>query len=76
MDGGVASGFKHVDPNHYEKKLLQIKGKRNIRVRQVIFRLSKTIIAAVLRSDNKLDNCLDRVQQCQLQWSVSFCLER
>lgn len=35
LDGGVASGFKHVDPNLYEKKLLQIKGKRNIRVRQV-----------------------------------------
>lgn len=36
LDGGVASGFKHVDPNHVEKKLLQVKGKRNVRVRQVI----------------------------------------
>lgn len=35
LDGGVASGFKHVDPDHVEKKLLQVKGKRNVRVRQV-----------------------------------------
>lgn len=35
LDGGVASGFKHVDPDHVDKKLLQVKGKRNVRVRQV-----------------------------------------
>lgn len=35
MDGGVASGFKHVDPDEVELKLLQVKGKRNVRVRQV-----------------------------------------
>lgn len=35
LDGGVASGFKHVDPDQVEKKLLQVKGKRNVRVRQV-----------------------------------------
>lgn len=34
-DGGVASGFRHVDPNVVEKRLLQVKGKRNVRVRQV-----------------------------------------
>jgi len=35
LDGGVASGFRHVDPEDVEKKLLQVKGKRNVRVRQV-----------------------------------------
>ena len=37
LDGGVASGFHHVDPDNVEKKLLHIKGKRNVRVRQVSF---------------------------------------
>ena len=45
MDGGVASGFKHIDPDNVEKKLLHIKGKRNVRVRQVIIKTSKVINA-------------------------------
>ncbi|KAJ9575190.1 hypothetical protein L9F63_025859, partial [Diploptera punctata] len=35
LPGGVASGFHHVDPDVVEKKLFQVKGKRNVRVRQV-----------------------------------------
>jgi len=36
VPGGVASGFKHVDINAPgEKALYQVKGKRNVRVRQV-----------------------------------------
>ncbi|XP_064608792.1 gelsolin, cytoplasmic-like [Liolophura sinensis] len=35
LEGGVESGFKKVERGKYEKKLLQIKGKRNIRVKQV-----------------------------------------
>jgi len=35
IPGGVASGFKHVDPNKFETRLLHLKGKRNVRVRQV-----------------------------------------
>jgi len=35
LEGGVASGFAHVDPDAVEKKLLQVKGKRNVRVREV-----------------------------------------
>lgn len=35
LPGGVASGFHHVDPDAVEKKLFQVKGKRNVRVRQV-----------------------------------------
>lgn len=34
LPGGVASGFTHVD-NTAEKKLFQVKGKKNIRVKQV-----------------------------------------
>ncbi|XP_071439636.1 gelsolin, cytoplasmic [Hetaerina americana] len=40
MPGGVASGFHHVDPNAVEKRLFQVKGKRNIRVRQVALDVS------------------------------------
>jgi len=35
LPGGVASGFHHVDPDAVEKRLFQVKGKRNVRVRQV-----------------------------------------
>ncbi|XP_014671619.1 PREDICTED: gelsolin, cytoplasmic-like isoform X2 [Priapulus caudatus] len=35
LKGGVASGFKHVTPEVYEPRLMQCKGKRNIRVQQV-----------------------------------------
>jgi len=37
MPGGVASGFKHVDKDKVEKRLFQVKGRRNVRVRQVCF---------------------------------------
>lgn len=35
LPGGIASGFTHVDPNAFEKRLFQVKGSRNIRVKQV-----------------------------------------
>ncbi|XP_019871935.2 actin depolymerising venom protein gelsolin 1 [Aethina tumida] len=35
LPGGVQSGFHHVDRNAYEKRLFQVKGSRNIRVKQV-----------------------------------------
>lgn len=36
LDGGHASGFTHVTINEgSERRLFQIKGKRNVRVRQV-----------------------------------------
>ena len=35
LSGGVDSGFKKVDRDAYTKKLLQIKGKKNIRAQQV-----------------------------------------
>nr|ANR02564.1 gelsolin [Peripatoides novaezealandiae] len=37
LEGGVASGFKHVDPNAVIKRLFQVKGKRNVKARQVEF---------------------------------------
>lgn len=35
VPGGVASGFRHVDPNQFETRLFQVKGSRNIRVKEV-----------------------------------------
>lgn len=36
LPGGVSSGFTHVDRNAFEKRLFQVKGSRNIRVKQVV----------------------------------------
>ncbi|CAB3374990.1 Hypothetical predicted protein [Cloeon dipterum] len=35
MPGGIASGFHHVDKDKVEKRLFQVKGRRNVRVRQI-----------------------------------------
>ncbi|XP_064630794.1 advillin-like [Lineus longissimus] len=35
MEGGIDSGFKKVDRNKYDKRLLQLKGRRTVRTRQV-----------------------------------------
>lgn len=35
LPGGIQSGFTHVDPNAFEKRLFQVKGSKNIRVKQV-----------------------------------------
>jgi len=35
LDGGVDSGFKHVEPEKYVPRLLHIKGKKKVRVSQV-----------------------------------------
>jgi len=35
MDGGVDSGFKHVEPEKYNARLLHLKGKKKVRVTQV-----------------------------------------
>jgi len=35
MEGGIDSGFRHVEPEKYEPRLLQLKGKRKIRASQV-----------------------------------------
>ena len=35
LTGGMSSAFKHVDPNKFERRLFQVKGKKNIRVGQV-----------------------------------------
>ena len=36
LRGGVKSGFEHVDPDAVVKRLYQLKGKRNIRMMEVI----------------------------------------
>jgi len=35
LDGGVDSGFKHVEPEKYTARLLHLKGKKKVRVTQV-----------------------------------------
>jgi gelsolin len=35
LEGGVDSGFRHVGPAEYKPRLLQLKGKRHVRLRQV-----------------------------------------
>ena len=35
LEGGVATGFKHVDRDAFQTRLLHVKGRRNIRVSQV-----------------------------------------
>jgi hypothetical protein len=35
LPGGVASGFRHVEPGTYAKRLLHVKGKRTVRVTEV-----------------------------------------
>jgi len=35
LEGGVASGFRHVEPEKFKPRLLHLKGRRNIRVTQV-----------------------------------------
>lgn len=37
LPGGIESGFAHVDPDNHEKRLFQVKGIKNIRVKQVEF---------------------------------------
>ena len=34
LSGGVETGFKHVEKDKYEPRLLHVKGRRNIRVQQ------------------------------------------
>lgn len=35
LEGGVETGFKHVDRDKFESRLLHVKGRRNVRVSQV-----------------------------------------
>lgn len=35
LDGGVESGFKHVEPEKYRPRLLHLKGKKKVRVTEV-----------------------------------------
>jgi gelsolin len=37
LEGGVDTGFKHVEPEKYRGRLLQMKGRRKIRVQEVEF---------------------------------------
>lgn len=49
LSGGIESGFRKVERNVFEKRLLHVKGKRNVRVTQVFISL---VAAFELRSEN------------------------
>lgn len=57
LKGGVASGFHHVDPDaDYPARLFHVKGRRNVRVRQV-----EAGVAAMNKGDCFILDCRDKV---------------
>jgi len=40
LEGGIESGFNHVEPEKYKPRLLHVKGKKNVRVTQVPIAIS------------------------------------
>lgn len=40
LEGGIESGFNHVEPDKYEPRLLHIKGRRNVRAKQAALTFS------------------------------------
>ncbi|XP_068226728.1 gelsolin, cytoplasmic isoform X2 [Palaemon carinicauda] len=57
LKGGVASGFHHVDPDEaYPARLFHVKGRRNVRVRQV-----EASVGAMNKGDCFILDCRDKV---------------
>jgi len=54
LHGGVESGFHHVKPEEYQPRLLWIKGKKNVRVRQVLLKTESLNNGDVFILDNGL----------------------
>jgi len=55
LDGGVETGFKHVDPKEYKPRLLHLKGKKNVVVREVPLHISSLNSGDVFVIDHGLD---------------------
>jgi len=55
MDGGVDSGFKHVEPEKYECRLLHLKGKKKVRTMQVDKNVASLNSGDVFILDNGLE---------------------
>jgi gelsolin len=55
MDGGVESGFRHVEPEKYRPRLLQLKGKKRVRVTEVPLERASLNSGDVFLLDNGLN---------------------
>jgi len=55
MEGGVDSGFKHVEPEKYECRLLHLKGKKRVRTMQVDKTVASLNSGDVFILDNGLE---------------------
>jgi len=55
MEGGVDSGFKHVEPEKYECRLLHLKGKKKVRTMQVEKSVNSLNSGDVFILDNGLE---------------------
>jgi len=55
MEGGVDSGFKHVEPEKYEPRLLQLKGKKRVRTMQVEKSINSLNSGDIFILDNGLE---------------------
>jgi len=55
MEGGVDSGFKHVEPEKYECRLLHLKGKKKVRTMQVDKTVASLNSGDVFILDNGLE---------------------
>jgi len=55
LEGGIESGFNHVEPEKFEPRLLHLKGRKNIRVTQVPIELKSLNSGDVFILDNGLD---------------------
>jgi len=55
MEGGVDTGFKHVEPDKYEPRLLHLKGKKKVRTMQVEKTVASLNSGDVFIFDNGLE---------------------
>jgi gelsolin len=55
LEGGIESGFNHVQPETYKPRLLHLKGKKNIRVEEVEINFGSLNSGDVFILDNGLD---------------------
>jgi gelsolin len=55
LEGGVDSGFKHVEPKDYHARLLHVKGKKNVVVREVPLKIESLNSGDVFVLDHGLD---------------------
>jgi len=80
LEGGVDTGFKHVEAKEYKPRLLHLKGKKNVVVREVDFSISSLNSGDVFIIDAGLDiyqmngrecGAMERAKAAELAQSLS-----